>query len=196
MGRSSISDLLSTLHIYLDESGNFTFSPKGSKYFTFAAAWTYDPLPLAQDLTNLRFSFLKNGMDIESFHATDDKQQVRNAVMEILNCHDNWQFASIVVEKAKVYPYLHDPRRFYPEFASKVMRFILRYRIIESTETVIFFTDTLPVEKYREGTEAAIKRACRAELKKGIQFHSFHHKRASNAWIQVADYCSWAVFRK
>lgn len=29
-----------------------------------------------------------------------------------------------------------------------------------------------------------------------MPLESYHHKKESNAWIQVADYCSWAVFRK
>lgn len=187
---------MATLHISLDESGDFTFSPRGTRYFTFAATWTYDPLPLAQDITSLRISLLKSGMDISSFHASADKQSVRNSVMEVLNTHTNWYFAAIVVEKSKVYPHLYDPRRFYPEFAAKVMRFILRYRVTEDTETILFFTDTLPINKRREGVEKAIKSVCRSEIRRDIQFHSFHHERASNAWIQVADYCSWAIFRK
>jgi hypothetical protein len=44
-----------------DESGNLTFKPTGSKYYVFTAAWTYDPAPLANDLTGLRFALLKQG---------------------------------------------------------------------------------------------------------------------------------------
>ncbi len=185
-----------TLHIHLDESGNFTFSPKGSKYYVFATAWTYDPEPMARDLTNLRFSLIKNGHDVQAFHATYDKQANRNAVVAILGNHTTWHFAAIVVEKAKVNPAIREPHHFYPQFASMVLRFIFRGRLLPGTSKVIIFTDTLPVAEHRSAVEKAIKKACRADLGNAVPFESFHHKKESNAWIQVADYCSWAVFRK
>ena len=42
-----LAGIVATLHIALDEAGNLNFSPRGSKYYVFAAAWTYDPAPLA-----------------------------------------------------------------------------------------------------------------------------------------------------
>ena len=36
---------------------------------------------------------------------------------------------------------------------------------------------------------------CRAELGR-LPFQIYHHHRASNAWIQIVDYCCWAVYRK
>lgn len=185
-----------TLHVHLDESGDLNFSARGTKYYIFAAAWTYDPAPLALDLTALRFSLLKQGRDIQAFHAAEDKQAHRDAVVSLLAGHDAWQYAAIVVEKAKVYPPLREPHRFYPRFASMVLRFIFRGHVEAGTGTVLIFTDALPIRKEREAAEKAIKLACRAALDRRIRFESYHHHRASNAWIQAADYCSWAVFRK
>jgi hypothetical protein len=51
------------------------------------------------------------------------------------------------------------------------------------------------LNKKREAAEKAIKAACRAELKT-IPFEIFHHPEQCNNWIQVADYCTWAVARK
>lgn len=108
-----------TLHVHLDESGDFNFSPTGSRYYIFTAAWTYDPAPLAGHLTTLRFSLLKAGHNVPMFHATKDRQANRNAVVKVLSGHDDWAFAAVVIEKTKVYPRLHAPYRFYPEFASR-----------------------------------------------------------------------------
>lgn len=187
---------MATLHVALDESGDLTFSPSGSRYYVFAAAWTYDPSPVAVALTHLRFSLLKEGHDIQAFHAHEDKYVTRNAVIDILAGHENWSFAAIVVEKNKVNPAIRDPHRFYPKFASMVLRFVFRGRLRPGTGTVLIFTDALPIKWHRESAEKAIKKACRAELDSTIRFESYHHPRASNAWIQVADYCSWSVYRK
>lgn len=185
-----------TLHVHLDESGDLSFRPTGTRYYVFAAAWTYDPAPLARELTALRFSLLKRGHNIEAFHAAEDKQAHRDAVVELLRQHEAWRFAALVVEKAKVYPTLREPHRFYPRFASMVLRFVFRGRVEPGTETVLIFTDALPVKRDRDAAEKAIKQACREALDRGVRFEAYHHRRASNAWIQAVDYCSWAVFRK
>jgi hypothetical protein len=93
-----------TLHIALDEGGDLNFAAKGSKFYVFAAAWTYDPARLAQALTQLRFGLFKAGNDIPSFHATEDKQTHRDAVVRAVTSFDAWQFIAIVVDKRKVNP--------------------------------------------------------------------------------------------
>jgi hypothetical protein len=185
-----------TLHVHLDESGNLTFKPIGSRYYVFTAAWTYDPAPLAADLTALRFALLKRGHDLHRFHATEDKQVNRDAVVDALARHKSWRFAAVVIEKAKVYPDLRAPHRFYPQFASSVLKHVFRRHLAPGTGTVLVFTDTLPVHERREAAVKAIKTACRRELPKATRFESYHHPSASNPWLQVADYCSWAVFKK
>ncbi len=185
-----------TLHVHLDESGNLVFATTGTRYYVFAAAWTHDPAPLAHDLTRLRFSLLKQGHNLPAFHATTDRQVNRDAVVQVLADHANWHFAAVVVEKAKVNPVIREPHHFYPKFASSVLKFIFRHHLAPGTSAVLIFTDTLPVAKHREAAEKAIKTACRHELDPAIRFESYHHPAASNTWIQTADYCSWAIFKK
>jgi hypothetical protein len=187
---------VATLHVALDESGDLSFNPSGSKYYVFAVTWTYDPAPVPKALTRLRFSLLKQGHDIQAFHAHEDQYTTRDSVIEALTSHDNWWFAAIVVEKAKVNPIIRDPHRFYPKFASMVLRFVFKGGRRPGTKTVLIFTDALPMKWRRESVEKAIKKACRADLPSTVRFESYHHSRASNAWIQVADYCSWTVYRK
>ena len=134
-----------TLHVHLDESGNLTFKPSGSRYYVFTAAWTYDPAPLGGALTALRFALLKQGHDLHRFHATEDKQVNRDAVVAALARHETWRFAAVVIEKAKVYPDLRVPHRFYPEFASSVLKHVFRRHLVPGTDTVLVFTGTLRI---------------------------------------------------
>lgn len=173
-----------------------TFKPSGSRYYVLTAAWTYDPPGLAGDLNRLRFSLLKQGHDLHRFHATEDKQVNRDAVVSALARHAGWSFAAVVIEKAKVYPDLRPPHRFYPRFAASVLRYVFRRHLQAGTSTVLVFTDTLPINKRREAVEKSIKMACRHELQAETRFESYHHPSASNPWLQVADYCAWAIFRK
>jgi hypothetical protein len=138
---------------------------------------------------------IKAGYDIESFHAAEDRQHHRNLFVQTIIGFNDWRFAALVVEKAKVNPSIRAPEQFYPKFLASMLRFVFRGSVRESATSLIAFTDTLPFKRNRESVVKAIKESCRAELGK-VPFEILHHRRESNAWIQVADYCTWSVFRK
>lgn len=184
-----------TLHVHLDESGDLTFSGRGTRYYVFSVAWTYDPAPLAQAISTLRFALLKAGHNLPTFHAAVDRQTNRNAVVATLVQHANWNYIGVVIEKRKVNPSIRDPHIFYPKFASMPLKYVFR-RLRPGTDPVLIFTDQLPLQKHRQSAEKAIKTAARACLPAGVRFEVYHHPLPSNTWIQVADYCSWALFRK
>ncbi len=184
-----------TLHVHLDESGDLRFSPRASRFYIFAVTWTYDPQPLAQHLTTLRLGLVKHGHNIPGFHATDDRPAHRLSVLAALRASAGWNYAAVVIEKAKVHPSLYDPTQFYPRFAAMPLKFVFRGRRLPATDRVLIYTDRLPPNTHHKPVEKAIKLQCGAELS-GVPFHVFHHPATSNAWLQVTDYCAWAVFHK
>jgi hypothetical protein len=195
---------LATLHIHIDESGNFVFSPKGSRFYIFTTAWTYNPSPLAASLSNMRFQLIKEGHfrlgvidDLCGFHACNDPKPRRNAVIQRIIQHGDWNFASLIVEKNHVNPVLYDPNEFYPKFLKMVLRFVLKGRVRPLTQQVLIYTDTLPMGSKKESSavNTTIKSECQKQLN-GVPFRVMHHTGDSNYWIQVADYCSWAINRK
>lgn len=161
-------------------------------------AWTYDPLPLATDLTRLRFSLVKAGIGLESFHAAEDKQAVRNQVVTTMVSRPGWAFASVVLEKCKINPVLYAPDQFYPTFAGSLLRFVLRGSAFRSgTDRVLVFADTLPMTKAkREGVLKALKQTCASGLAANVAHHVFSYRSHSNKWLQVVDYCCWAMSKK
>lgn len=195
---------MATLHIYLDESGNFTFTTRGSRFYIFTVAWTYNPAPLANDLSVLRYQLIKDGhfrpgviTDLSGFHACDDPRPRRDAVISALCKHADWNFASIVIEKNRVNPTLYEPKDFYPKFLSYVINFVLRGRVRPWTESILIYTDTLPMSSKAEAAAVnlTLKSSCLRELQ-GKTFRIMHHATESNCWLQVADYCSWSICRK
>jgi hypothetical protein len=118
---------MSTLHLHSDESGDLNFSPGGSRYYLFAAVWTYNPLPLAIKLQSLRFRLLKQGLNIEKFHASSDHGRIRELVINTMLSSSDWKFAAVVVQKNKVPPtdreYLGS---FYSRFATMPLSLVLR----------------------------------------------------------------------
>lgn len=188
---------MSTLHLHLDESGDLNFSPRGSRYYLFAAVWTYNPLPLAIQLQLLRFRLLKQGSNIEKFHASSDHRRIRQLVISKMLSSSDWKFAAVVVQKNRVPPKDREHLgSFYSRFATMPLSLVLRGPIREHAHNVLVYTDRFPEQCNRELTEKAIKIACRAELPSGFPFHVYHHASASNLWLQIADYCAYAIARK
>lgn len=187
---------MATLHIAIDESGCLNFSPKGSKFYVFSAAYTLEPHPLATALTQRRFGLMKAGDDISAFHCCEDKQSNRDLVFADMMAAPMWKHCAVVVEKCKVNPSIRDPKVFYPTFATPLLRFLLRGQVAKSATAVVICTDTLPLTG---GAGLAIakvlKSVCSAEISPRPWF-IYHHTRHSNKWIQVADYCAWAIQRK
>jgi len=110
--------------------------------------------------------------------------------------HGAWNFASIVVDKPKLNPALYDAFTFYPRFLSMVLRFVFRGRLLRGTSQVLVYTDTLPFTKRQaQAVEVGIKHECQRDLG-GKPFRVCHHRTESNAWLQVVDYCCWAMYRK
>lgn len=97
-----------TLYLFIDESGNFDFSPKGTKYFILSCLSTFQPIKEREKLLNLRYQLLDAGFNQEFFHATEDKQVVRNEVFSILNSFSNdIEIDSVIVQKNKTNPSLY-----------------------------------------------------------------------------------------
>lgn len=186
-----------TLHIHLDEAGNWHFTPRGSKHFILAIAWTFEPEPLAHALTGLRFSMLAEGTNLECFHASPDRQTTRDRVVRTMLADQRWNYAAVVVEKRKINPVLREPHRFYPKFASILLKFVLRGRVGRDATKLLIYADRLPIDTKdrREAVLKAMKTTC-AECKPGVEHHVFSHPTESNKWLQVVDYCCWAVWKK
>ena len=136
-----------TLHIHADESGDLRFDAHGSRYFTFAAAWTFDPSSLADSLTRLRYSILREGRDLERFHATNDHEHVRQRVIETMLADDRWSYVAFVVDKSKHFEQLRDSLRFYPRFLPMVLGFVRKGQSRPGTDRVLIYTDRIPINR-------------------------------------------------
>ncbi|HEX6041168.1 hypothetical protein [Longimicrobium sp.] len=71
-------------YLFFDESGNLDFSSSGSRHLCFGVLTLDDPGPLSAALTRLRYALMAEGLELERFHATDDRQAVRDRVFAVL----------------------------------------------------------------------------------------------------------------
>jgi hypothetical protein len=185
------------LYIFLDEAGNFDFSSTGTKYFLIGSITKERPFEACKQLTDLKYDLVESGLDIEYFHASEDRQNTRNKVFSIIkNNLPGVRYDALIVEKSKTNKELHALEKFYPTMLANLLRHVLSQHDLNVFSEVIVFTDRIPVNKKRSSVEKAVKQTLKSVLPAQVEYRVFHHDSKSNFDLQISDYFNWAVYRK
>lgn len=197
------------LIIFIDESGNFDFSKNGTNYFVLTAISTLDPITLREDMHTYKYELLANGINNEYFHATEDRQEVRDQFYNLINKLDDFSIDSVVVEKNKTHPSLYVEKKFiknkivkknnYSEFYRLVCQTLLKYifkRYNDNihVENIIIILDNLFTNDKREYVLKALKTYLKMFCTK--PFYIYFHQNKSDINCQITDYCGWAIYVK
>lgn len=184
-------------HIFLDESGNLDFNPSGSRYFVMTSISLVRPFPWAARLDDLKYDCIEHGQDLEDFHCGHDNWRVRRDVFDIIASNLGAIVIDyLVVDKPKTAPEYQDASRFYAFMLEYLLDHVVTSHPCVEASKVIVITDTIPAKKKRRVTERRIRRSFVAKAPAGRQFSILHHDSRSHYGLQVADYCSWALYRK
>jgi hypothetical protein len=184
------------VYLFLDEGGNLDFSPNGTRFFTLTCLTKKRPFAAYRHLSDLKYDLIEQGIGIDRFHATEDRQHVRNQVFEIIRGHlDGVRVDSIIVEKKKTGPSLRCVEKFYPMMLGYLLRYVIEGQDRSSFKEVIVITDSLPLKKKEEAIKKGIKETLGRRLP-GVKYRIFHHESKSNLDLQIVDYFNWAIYRK
>jgi hypothetical protein len=185
------------LYIFLDEGGNMDFSTGGTKFFIVTSLAKERPFEAYKALSELKYDLVEQGVHIESFHATEDKQAVRDKVFDIIEKHlDGVRIDSVIVEKRKTGPALQEPIKFYSTMIGYLLRFVLSEFNLAQYKEVLVFTDSMPVEKLKNAMKKAIKEVLAEMLPETAKYRLLHHESKACLDLQIVDYCNWAIYRK
>lgn len=185
------------LYLFLDEGGDLNFSNSGTRYFTLTAVSKERPFSIEPVLLNLKYDLIEFGLNIEFYHASEDRQAVRDRVFRCIVARpDHVRIDTIVVEKPKTGPSLQIPENFYSRMLGYLLKFIFQGRHVEKFDELIVITDSLPVRAKRKAFEKGIKQTLAQMLPAHVKYRLLHHASKSSMGLQIADYCNWAVFRK
>lgn len=186
-----------TLVIHLDESGDLTFSKNGTRYFVLTTIARIAPVSPFENLILLRDELSQDGMNIDYFHASEDRQMVRDRVFAIIQTGlKNIRIDSLIVEKCKTGPALQVPEEFYPRMLWYLLRWVMAETQFVGAKKVIFVTDRIPVQRKRKAVEKAIKERFAPLGKSGVEYEIQHQPSRDHLDLQVVDYCNWAIYRK
>jgi hypothetical protein len=185
------------VRLFADETGNFDFSrrPGASRYFGVGTLQVESSgmAALQSDLTALRFKLQGDGQhDGRCFHATEDKQAVRNEVFAVLADHD-FRFDATMLEKSKSMPHLRADEPTFFKYAW-FCHFRFQAARLRRDELAVFTAD-LNTRKQRSSFQAAVTDVVKQCIP-GQSHHVAFWKSETEPCLQASDYCLWAVSRK
>lgn len=189
---------MSNLYVFIDLSGNYDFSIKGTKFIVLTSLLCWDVCPGIIELHKLKHELIEKGVDIAYFHATEDRQIVRGKVFDIICNFSHIRVDSVIVEKRKTHPNLRPSRKFYPEMVKQLLKYPFNREGVDfkQYDKVLIFVDSESSKsKERDTLVRAVKVALHPYLNK-ILYSIYMHSSATHPYLQIVDYCSWAIYRK
>lgn len=185
------------LYIFIDEGGNLDFTSNGTKYYILTSVSKYRPFKAFRKLNNLKYDIIEDDNDFECFHASEDRQAVRNEVFKIINKYfSDSKIDSLIVEKSKIDFENQEVIKFYSvQFGQLIIELTNRIDC-NNLNKIIIFTDSIPLKKKAKAIEKSIKIELATALKGKVKYQIHHHQSKSNFDLQLADYCNWAIYRR
>lgn len=182
---------MTSLHVYLDESGNLDFSERGTNYFLLSAVITTNPLVSSSVLQSLKYKLLESVNNVEFFHASPDKQATRNEVFLAINALNNISISYLHADKRTVSKNLHKAEAFYALIGKTLVTYIFRGLAKSGFDQIIVIFDKTLTHKQERGFLGITKPALKAT---GISYKIYFHRTIADFNAQIADYTAWAKY--
>lgn len=187
---------MSRIFLFADEAGDFEFSRNGraSKYFILTTVLMRD-CEIGNALVKLRRDLAWEDQPIgDYFHASTDKQAVRDAVFAEICKHD-FHIQATIMEKSKAQPHIRTSR---PKFYKYGWFYHFRHgtpSIVRDADEMMIVTAALGTSKERASFENAVNDVLRQTIPR-LKYNANFCPSAADPCLSVADYCAWAIQRK
>lgn len=144
---------MATIYVFADETGNFDFSrkPGATTYFGVGTIVLRDnePAALSSDMAQLRRELAWRSWGLDScFHATEDKQPIRDEVFKLISGH-SFSFDVTLLEKSKAQPHLKVTEHSFYEFAWYYHFRMLAQREVRSGDSLFVVASEIGTKKSR-----------------------------------------------
>lgn len=192
-------------YLFIDESGNFDFSPQGTKHFVLTGLLMTNPSKNLNDLSDIKYEALVNGQDIEYFHASEDPQNIRDKIFDFLKTpHLDIQIYSVISEKKNVQKDMYVEKylkrgkhiervtgyHLYQSICLKLLKLVG----IKSNDHLIVVLGSLFTREKHAMISGTIKKYLKT--KRLSSYWIYFHQTKSDFNSQLADYCSWGIYVK
>jgi hypothetical protein len=182
--------------VFADEAGDFTFA-KGaniSRYFIVCTV-VMDSCKIGEDLLWLRRELAWKKVPLgDYFHATADKQQVRDDVFKLIQ-GQNFTIYATIMEKSKAQPQVRSTQQ---QFYKYGWLYLFRHGIVRNlvaTDELLITAASVKTKKAQGAFTDAVNDVIQQHLPRA-QWRTSFCPCGCDPCLQVADYCTWAIQRK
>lgn len=187
---------MAKIHVFADEAGDFVFSrAKGASAYFILGTATMRDCSVGGELLELRREItLRQGLVLHEFHATNDKQRVRDMVYDVIQATDV-RFDFTIMEKPKTQPHLQsDPGRFYKEAWFLHFKYVAPH-VAQPSDELLVVASSFQIKRKKIALHWAVRDVVR-QVSPTVRFQTAFWPAVSDPCLQVADYACWAVQRK
>jgi hypothetical protein len=188
---------MSRLFIFADEAGCFNFSRKqgASKYYTVCTISCGDCAAMGAALLNLRRELVWDELPVgEYFHASEDKQVVRDKVFDLLQ-KQNFKIQATIMEKSKAQPHIRKTNhRFYNYGWFYHFKFAAPKIITRNIREMRITTASIGTQRGQREFTSAVNDVVQQVVKS--DWRTNFCRSIGDPCLQAADYCTWAIQRK
>jgi hypothetical protein len=186
-----------TLNVFLDESGNFDFSNNSgaSEWLLLTSVATADPSEGVAELYAAKHALIAEGFELEYFHASEDRQAVRDKVFQVIRNMESLRIDGLAVRKRKLNPAWRVRHEFYPRMIEYLLRYTFHHLGVDvrQYDRVHLFMDKVQLpRREKEALFRGIKQFMARHLG-GMPYQIMMHSSCAHLYLQVADYCCWAL---
>lgn len=184
-------------YLFADEAGDFNFSRKGnaSKYYIIGLI-SLDDCQCGGALLDLRRQLIWNKQPVKKyFHASEDRQSVRDAVFGLIQGL-NFRFYATIMEKSKAQPQVRPTNERFYQYG---WFYLLKYMPwpAKGTTELMVTAASIGTNKaqavFTSGVNDVLAQTCKLPRDKWI---TAFHPAETDPCLQIADYCIWALQRK
>lgn len=184
------------LYLFADEAGCFSFTrqPNVSRYYIVCTV-VMPSCDIGTQLFDLRRQLVWDGAPVKDyFHATTDKQAIRDAVFNVIMKAD-FTVQATVMDKAKAQPQTRISEEMFYQYGWHYhFNYSSKKYLGEDSELMITVA-SLGTKKKRTAFEDAVRSVVRSKIKSS-QWVSAFWPCQTDPCLQIADYCTWAIQRK
>lgn len=190
-------------YLYADESGNMDFRdhhqhPGATKYFsigTLLIDGEENMQALRADLTALRYDIMRERPAFDGyFHASEDKQAVRDEVFKVLQMHQ-FKVDVTILEKSKAMPKVRPDDPTFYKYAWYFHLKNLAPRNFGPDDNIMLVNASYGTKKlrknFRDVVEEVADQCCPHVVQRTLGFYNSQ----TDVLLQAADYVTWAVTR-
>lgn len=179
------------LWVFIDESGNFDFSPSGTRYFLMTAVVTVEPALSGAQMLALKYEQMLRGSNQLDFHAVYNSHGTRRRVFELIHSLSTIRSHTFVVDKTELTTGQQTIGDVLHLMAAAIAPWASSNAGSDHDHVTLVF-DTAFTSPQSE----VLKRHLKTHLSKsGLPYRIHFHRVANEPNGQIADYIAWAHFR-